>query len=202
MGVPSTITKSRSTSHADRPPTRAVRVPCRRGGHAVECHAQLQGVARHHLTPKAEPVDPPEERQPAAIAVIEQHGDCAELGQRLDHEHTRGGWTARKVAGEELLGPAELPPSLGRVTRHHRGDRRDEEKRRAVRQHVCGLRDLHHAEATDRHATRWRRPPSWPCAAPSSPAAAGGPARLLGGAGPGSRARRAAPSPWPAPGAP
>ena len=99
-----TMTNSMLAWQATWPPTRAVPWP-RPGARPqlVELDLELEGVARADLAAEPGLVDPAEQRQLARVPLVGQQGDPAELGQRLDHQHTGQGGPAREVAGEERL---------------------------------------------------------------------------------------------------
>src|SRR5579885_1604184 len=56
------------------------------GRQPAELDLEFQGLPRHHLAAEPRLVDAAEQRQLAAIALVGEHGDPAELGERLDHE--------------------------------------------------------------------------------------------------------------------
>ena len=94
------------------------------------------------------------------VALLEQERRGAELGERLDHQHARQRWAARKVAGEEGLVVTKAPDtrrSLARDDRRHLGD-----KRKGGR---CGM----HECWIERSGERRRQ---------HDPARQGGPARI------------------------
>ena len=138
----STMTKSRSASQASSPPTVARPVPLpARADSRPERHLELEHVAGDHLATEPGPVDAAEQGQLAGEPVVGQHGDAAELGQRLDHEHPGQGRAAGEVPGEEGLVAGELPPPPGRLAGLDGIQLGDEEKRVPVRQIVLGSHD-------------------------------------------------------------
>jgi hypothetical protein len=78
---------------------------------------EVQGISRHDLTAEAGPVYAPEQREPVAVALIGEHDRGRELRERLDHQDSRQDRIAGKMAGEELLFPAQVPKTTSRDAR-------------------------------------------------------------------------------------
>lgn len=99
---------------------------------------ELQSVTRYHLTTEASTIDPAEERELAGKPLVSEHRGSTELGERLDHEHARERRSAGKVAGEERLFTAQVPPPAGAHTRIDLRYLGQEEERWPVGQDVLG----------------------------------------------------------------
>ena len=66
-------------------------------------HSRISSSPGPDLTAESGAVDPPEQRQLALEALVTEHRERADLGDRLAHQHPRQGRPAREVAGEEPL---------------------------------------------------------------------------------------------------
>ena len=77
---------------------------------------QRELVAGADLAAEAGAVEPAEQRQLAGEALVGEHGDGADLGDRLAHQHAGQRRPAGEVAGEEPL-VARQPPRARAPTR-------------------------------------------------------------------------------------
>ena len=116
--------------------------PSRPSGEATHVDVQVEGLAGFDLAPEAHAVDPPEERELARVARLEQDGDGAHLGQRFNYEHARQRRSPGEVAGEERLVPSEAPTPRGRLARLDGQQLVDEQERRPVRQYIGRRRQI------------------------------------------------------------
>ena len=69
-----------------------------RGAELVHGDLEVERVARDDLAPEPGLVDAAEQREPAGVAVVGEHGQRADLGERLDDEHARAGSAGRGSA--------------------------------------------------------------------------------------------------------
>ena len=102
---------ARSTAKVSVPRTAKLTVdggarlaPADRAAHRLEVALERQPVAGPHDPLEADVVDAREERDPAPVLLLAEHGDRARLRQRLDHLDARHDRVAGKVAGAVLLG--------------------------------------------------------------------------------------------------
>ena len=93
---------------------------------AAHLHGQLEGVAGADLAAEAGAVETAEQRQLAGVALVGEHGDRADLGDGLAHQHAGQRRAAGEVAGEEPLVAGEVPAAGGarRRARARRSRRR------------------------------------------------------------------------------
>ena len=118
--------------------------------HPGQLDVQPQRVPGDDLASEAGGVEATEQRQLAGEALIGQHGDGADLGDRLAHQHARQRRPAREVSGEEPLLTGEPPRSSRSGPRLQSDDLVDEQERWTMREHVGWLR--HGAVAHDARA--------------------------------------------------
>src|ERR671911_390950 len=84
---------------------RRLRLPAPdRAAHLLEQALEGQLLARPDDALEANVVDPGEERELAAVLLLDEHSDRAGLRQRLDHLHARHDRVAGKVPGAVFLG--------------------------------------------------------------------------------------------------
>ena len=113
-------------------------LPCS-GGEAPHVDVEVERVARFDLAAEPHAVDPAEQRQLASEALVAQYRECADLRDRLAHQHTGKCGSTGEVAGEEPLVARQSPPAARRLAWNDFEDLVHEQKRWTVRQHVGGI---------------------------------------------------------------
>jgi len=114
---------------------------------ATELDLELEGVAGPDLAAEASPVDATEERNLLGEPLVGKNGAGPELGQRLDHEHTRQRRHTREMPGEEGLVTAQAPKTTTPLARHELGDLVDEQEGVTMRDQRRGVDARHDQSA-------------------------------------------------------
>lgn len=114
---------------------------------ATQLDLELEGVAGSDLTPEASPVDATEKRKLLRKPLVGKNGAGPELGQRLDHEHTRQRRHAWEMPGEEGLVTAQAPKSTTSLARDELGDLIDEQEGVTMRDQRRGVDARHDQSA-------------------------------------------------------
>ncbi len=139
-----TMTNIRSHSVATTPSSSrlaaALAGPRRQTAHL---DGQFERVAGADLAAETGAVETAEQRQLAGIALVGEHGDRADLGDGLAHQHAGQRRAAGEVAGEEPLLPRQMPATGGADTGRDRDDLVDEQERWAVREDVRRRGEAH-----------------------------------------------------------